>query len=375
MRPTQASGAAVTAERLRAVVHSLVQELSKWAVRPGDGLCARRLRSTRMPNAPIVTVMIPAYNAGRYIGAAIESCQRQTLGDIEILVIDDGSTDDTAAVVQRYTDDARVRLISLGANRGVAIARNTALFHATGTWIATLDADDWMTDDRLEVLVNAADTAHADLVHDDLPLIHEGEAEPYSTLTRSTRSEISTVTSVDLDRLIDCEVGGRSAYRLGLTQPILRRAFLESHGIRYDERLRVGEDYLLYLECLLAGAVWIQIPSGHYYYLQRPASASHSRQVPTLERKLGVCIEVLERPMLTAAQRASLLRYHRNLTSILAYQRVVEPAKERHLGAAASAAIRNPLFVLRLVTELPAVLQRRWAYHVRRDRHALDMLR
>jgi succinoglycan biosynthesis protein ExoO len=328
-----------------------------------------------MANAPIVTVMIPAFNAGAYIGVAISSCQRQTLGDIEILVVDDGSTDDTASVVQRYTDDSRVRLISLGANRGVAAARNTALFHATGTWIATLDADDWMTDDRLEVLVDAAVAANADLAHDDLPLIYEGETEPYSTLARSTGSVITTVTAVNLDRLIDCEVGGRSAYRLGLTQPILRRAFLEAHGIRYDERLKVGEDYLLYLECLLAGATWIQIPSGHYFYLQRPASASRTRQVPTLERKLDVCVEVLERPMLTPAQRVSLQRYHRNLSSILAYQRVVEPAKERQLGAAASAAIRNPRFIGRLAKELPAVARRRWAYHARRDSHALDMLR
>ena len=212
-------------------------------------------------------------------------------------------------------------------------------------------------------------------LHDDVPLVHEGETELYSTLTIATRSVIETVTPVDLNRLIDCEVGGPSAYRLGLTQPIIRRLFLEANGIRYDERLRVGEDYLLYLECILAGATWIQIPTAHYFYVQRHASATNARQVPVLETKLTVCTEVLARPKLTAAQRSSLERYHRNLATLLAYQRVAEPAKERRIGTALRAAVHNPRFLQRLASELPAVTRRRWAYHVRRDRHALDMLR
>ncbi len=328
-----------------------------------------------MGQTPIVSVVIPAFNAADFVGTAIESCQRQTLGDIEILVVDDGSSDDTATIVRTYTKDPRVRLVELAANRGVSFARNAALDHATGTWIATLDADDWMTDDRLAVLVSTAESAGADLAHDDVRLVHEGETEPYSTLARSTRSVVDTVTPVDLDRLIDCEVGGASAYRLGLTQPIIRRAFLEAHAIRYDERLRVGEDYLLYLGCMLAGARWIQLPTAHYFYVQRRSSATSNAQVPTLESKLTTCTEVLTRPTLTAAQRATLQRYRRNLTSILAYQRVVEPAKSHHFVHAARAAVRNPQFVRRLGRELPAVLRRRWKYHVRRDPHALDMLR
>ena len=328
-----------------------------------------------MGKTPIVSVVIPAFNAAGSVGTAIESCQRQTLGDIEILVVDDGSSDDTVAIVRAYTKDPRIRLVELGANRGVSFARNAALDHATGSWIATLDADDWMTDDRLAVLVSTAESAGADLAHDDLPLVHEGETEPYSTLARSTGSVVDTVTPVDLDRLIDCEIGGTSAYRLGLTQPIIRRAFLEAHAIRYDERLRVGEDYLLYLECMLAGAKWIQLPTAHYFYVQRRTSATSSPQVAALESKLTVCTEVLARPALTPTQRTSLQRYRRNLRAVLAYQRVVEAAKAHRLAQAARAAIRNPQFVRHLARELPALLRRRWDYHVRRDPHALDMLR
>lgn len=324
---------------------------------------------------PVVSVVIPAYNAAGHLRAALASCLRQTMADFEVLVVDDGSTDGTVAVAEEFTTDPRVRVLSLGVNRGVSEARNTALGVARGTWIATLDADDWMTDDRLEVLVRAAELRGADLAHDDELLVHEGETEPYSTLARATGAIVDDTVPVDLDRLIDCEIGGPSPYRLGLTQPILRRAFLEEHGIRYDSGLRVGEDHLLYLECLLAGARWIQIPTAHYVYVQRGCSATRTAQVPTIEAKLRVCEAVLARSTLSATQRASMQRYRGNLRSLLAYQRVAEPAKSGRPGEALRALVHNPTFFRRAARELPDLVGRRWAHYVRRDPHAFDMIR
>jgi succinoglycan biosynthesis protein ExoO len=328
-----------------------------------------------MTNGPVVSVVIPAYQAEATIGAAIESCLRQELADLEVVVVDDGSTDGTAAVVRTHLGDPRVRLLEPGMNRGVSAARNTALDAATGTWIATLDADDQMTDDRLAVLVAAAESTGVDLVHDDMLLVREGETEPYSTLHRSSGLVLDAPRTIELDLFLECDIGGPSAYSIGLSQPIMRRTFLVEHGIRYDERLRVGEDYLLYLDCLLAGARWVQIPSAHYVYVQRAGSATSSSLVRTLEGKLQTADEVLARPALTVAQRSALRRYRASLRSILAYHRVTEPAKGKQFGAALRAAATNPQFVVRLAEQLPAVARRRWAYHVRRDRHALDMLR
>ena len=95
-----------------------------------------------MVEGPDVSVVIPVYNGVHHVGAAIESCLRQTLTNIEILVVDDGSDDGSAEIVRRYLQDPRVALIQLGANQGVSTARNVALDRAAGTWIATLDADD-----------------------------------------------------------------------------------------------------------------------------------------------------------------------------------------------------------------------------------------
>lgn len=90
---------------------------------------------------PSVSVVIPVYNGARFIRESIDSTLAQTLTDIEIIVVDDGSTDGTAEIVRSYSD-TRVRLIPHTQNRGPAEARNTAIRHAKGKYIAMLDADD-----------------------------------------------------------------------------------------------------------------------------------------------------------------------------------------------------------------------------------------
>ena len=92
---------------------------------------------------PAVSIITPAYNAGRYLGVAIASVLGQTVPDFEMLVVDDGSTDDTASVAESFARrDRRVRVLRQ-ANGGSAAARNCALAAARGRYYALLDADDW----------------------------------------------------------------------------------------------------------------------------------------------------------------------------------------------------------------------------------------
>ena len=89
-----------------------------------------------------VSVIMPAYNVAPYIGAAVESVQRQTFADWELLIVDDGSTDTTAAIARSFAAaDERIRLLQQ-ANGGIATARNTALAVSSGAFIAILDSDD-----------------------------------------------------------------------------------------------------------------------------------------------------------------------------------------------------------------------------------------
>jgi glycosyltransferase involved in cell wall biosynthesis len=101
-----------------------------------------------MTTSPQITVLMPAYNAGKYIAEAIASVLGQTFGDFELLIVNDGSTDDTVSIIKSF-DDQRIRIVSQS-NQGVAAALNTGLRHAHADYIARFDADDICLPHRLQ---------------------------------------------------------------------------------------------------------------------------------------------------------------------------------------------------------------------------------
>jgi len=112
----------------------------------------------KIKNNPLVSIIIPSYNYGRYVLQAIMSCLHQTYKNLEIIVIDDGSTDNTQEILQAIKD----RIVYIyQTNQGVSVARNTGLEIAHGDFITFLDADDYLTEDsiesRLKILLDNAD--------------------------------------------------------------------------------------------------------------------------------------------------------------------------------------------------------------------------
>ena len=114
---------------------------------------------------PRVSVIMPAYNVAETVGASIASIQAQSCQDWELIVVDDGSADDTAAHVMAVAEqDERIRLIRQE-NGGVSAARNAGLAAARGTYISFLDADDLWRDDALAALLQCAEKTQADFVY------------------------------------------------------------------------------------------------------------------------------------------------------------------------------------------------------------------
>lgn len=104
---------------------------------------------------PKVTVLMPAYNAEKYIGTAIESILNQTYKDFEFIIVNDCSTDSTLDIIKKYAKkDKRIRIISNKKNQKIAQTLNNGLKEAKGKYIARLDADDWSYPERLEKQVN-----------------------------------------------------------------------------------------------------------------------------------------------------------------------------------------------------------------------------
>lgn len=109
-----------------------------------------------------VSIIMPAYNAKRYITASISSVQNQTWENWELIVIDDCSTDDTHEIISKFvTSDSRISLIKNSKNSGVAVSRNNGVQHAQGDWIAFLDSDDCWAPEKLERQLTLAHAHHA----------------------------------------------------------------------------------------------------------------------------------------------------------------------------------------------------------------------
>ena len=103
---------------------------------------------------PVVSIIVPAYNADRFINETIDSILKQTYDSWELIIVNDGSTDKTKEIIGKYiSSDSRIRIINQS-NKGVSIARNTGIENAQGQFIALLDADDLWLEDNLKEKVN-----------------------------------------------------------------------------------------------------------------------------------------------------------------------------------------------------------------------------
>lgn len=135
---------------------------------------------TKMPYMPLVSVIMPAYNASKYIDEAIQSVIGQTYSNWELIVVDDCSMDQTRDIVVNYQKyDPRIILLTCPKNEGVAAARNLGLSSANGAWIALLDSDDIWLEDKLEKQLALVYRTDADLVYCSYSLMSSDREMPY----------------------------------------------------------------------------------------------------------------------------------------------------------------------------------------------------
>jgi glycosyltransferase involved in cell wall biosynthesis len=127
----------------------------------------------------VVSVVIPAYNRSAVIARALQSVLAQTWRDLQVIVVDDGSKDDTGSRVADFArEDSRIRLYTHERNRGAQAARNTGIRAAQGEWIAFLDSDDAWFPDSLEVRLHEAARKGVRVVHSECHVLDAGADEP-----------------------------------------------------------------------------------------------------------------------------------------------------------------------------------------------------
>jgi len=202
---------------------------------------------------PTVSIIVPAYNQCRYLGDAIRSALAQTHADHEVMVVDDGSTDDTAVVCRSFTD-SRVRYV-WQENRGLSAARNTGIREARGDFLSFLDSDDLFLPEKLELLLGAFERDPG------LGLV-AGQA----VLIDRHGQRIGEVFDRPLpDEPTDLLLGNP----LHVGSVLLRRGWQERVGL-FDESLRSYEDWDMWLRLARAGCRmgWVAQPVSLYRFHQ-----------------------------------------------------------------------------------------------------------
>lgn len=183
--------------------------------------------------APTISVLLPVFDSERYLREAARSILNQSYADLELIIIDDGSTDGTLGVARALSDeDARVRLVAHKENRGLAVRLNEGLSLAQGEYIARMDADDVSVRRRFELQLNHLQR------HPDVALV--GGFIRYFGGRRSCLVKVATYPLHISWRLLF----GNS---IGHVTVLARRRFFDGLG-GYDETLRVAQDYDLWLK-------------------------------------------------------------------------------------------------------------------------------
>lgn len=190
----------------------------------------------------LTSIIMPSYNASRFIAQAIESVRAQTCRDWELLIADDGSTDNTVDIINQYiSDDGRIRLLK-GSHHGAAEARNIAIRQAQGQYIAFLDSDDVWEPDKLEVQIRfMQQTGHAFTFSNYYVMDEEGHRTGkvikvpgeigYHQYLRNTIIGCLTVV-IDREQTGDIEMPLiRSSHDMALWLLIMRRGF-KAYGLQ-----------------------------------------------------------------------------------------------------------------------------------------------
>ena len=295
-----------------------------------------------MRPAPEVSVILPAYRAEGTIAAALAALRGQSLRDIEIIVVNDASPDRTAEIARSVAaQDDRVSVLDMERNGGPGLARNLGLTHARGRWIALLDADDRYLPERLARLTALGAERDADMVADDLLLI--GDTMPENARLLDAQA-MPTETWLDATAFIEGNMGdGASRPRtLGFLKPILRHSFLQQHGLTYPAA-RFAEDFLFYLECLLAGARWLLTPDAFYCYVQRTGSLTSGHAVDDLAFLAAAEQEILNRPIMRerTALAEALRRHQRSVELAASWMRFALAVKSRDFARAGALLLRS----------------------------------
>ena len=224
---------------------------------------------------PKVSIIVPVYNAEKYLHRCIDSILRQTLTDIEVILVDDGSFDSSGKICEEYArKDSRLQVIHQK-NAGVAVARNTGLDIASGEYIAFVDSDDYIEPNMYQSMMQVANQYDCDVVLCDCVKEHGNQTEVY---THDIRAGYYTEKQLEEEYYSHLLMMENVEYPATISNCLLLwKSTLNIPEMRYKPGIRYSEDLLFGAQLMLqAKSFYYMKGETYYHYVMNPLSASHT---------------------------------------------------------------------------------------------------
>ncbi len=216
--------------------------------------------------SPHISIIIPVYNTSKYLRQTLDSVIRQSFTDWELIIVDDGSTDDSGLVCDEYAArDMRIRVIHKP-NGGVSSARNVGIKAAVGQYISFIDGDDYVERDFLEKMYCAIENHHADIVCCRLVF----------GSSRGSWSQKAHATSFYNRKEAIVQMLLPFSYHGWPVNKLYRKDIIANRELLFDEKLKYCEDEVFVLQYLLSIERCVYLPDALYHYVQNENSANNS---------------------------------------------------------------------------------------------------
>ncbi len=232
---------------------------------------------------PAVSVIIPMYNAEKYLEECLQSLLYQTLKNLEIILVDDCSTDNSLEIVKKFVpkfdaENKNFVIIKLTQRSGCpGIPRNFALDYAKGKYIFFMDSDDFLSDDALEIFYNAAETFNADVVDAYITFGYkevDGKFEQKLQSTKnSDRITKPILETADISKRVENIIGIK--YVNTVWSKFFNRKFLIEKNIKFPA-MTITEDLIFTFESIVLAKNYVRIPFVGYFYRKYKGSTSRS---------------------------------------------------------------------------------------------------
>ena len=224
-----------------------------------------------MSNKPLISVLVPVFNIERYIGLCLESIIHQTYSNLEIIVVDDGSTDRSGEICDLYAKkDSRIKVIHKK-NGGLVSARKTAMQVANGDYIGYVDGDDWIGEDFYKSLISSIQDTSSDVVVAGFTrVLFDKTARILNACPIGVYEENKLVSF--FSSMISIDDFFRHGITTYLWNKLFRKEIIKDCQLNVDERITIGEDGAVVYPALLNAKRISVIDNCAYYYRQREDS-------------------------------------------------------------------------------------------------------